>query len=76
LRLLAEQLAAGDLSALLPLGLSAAEAQAALASGFAWVMAYGAASVLLLGLLSWRIFAPTAVRQPCLDMAVGASKSR
>ncbi|MDR2327764.1 MAG: MFS transporter [Acidovorax sp.] len=75
LRLLAEQLAAGDLNALTPLGLSAEEALAALASGFAWVMAYGAASVLLLGLLSWRIFASTAGRQRCLDRAVGATTS-
>lgn len=56
LRLQAEQLAAGDLGALQSLGLSADGAQAALVGGFGWVMAYGAACVLLLALLSWRVF--------------------
>jgi EmrB/QacA subfamily drug resistance transporter len=76
LRALAEKLASGDTQALagqeaLPREL----VQAALSTGFGWVMAYGAASVLLLALASLWVFAPGRAARALAAAAPGGCRA-
>ncbi|WP_175172669.1 MFS transporter [Achromobacter pestifer] len=69
LRVLAEQVAAGDIQVLDQYAglLSVSENPAAmlrdaLVAGFRWVMVYGAASAFILALMSWLVFSPARAR--------------